>query len=279
MITLQAVLPTLMLALELGTQQALVCDIANEACLQQLPVEVRRQLPRDHQQMQLVLGHQGAVALPVKHSLYSGVVVLNPLQIPRNLGAMIDDEYFQFPLSHQQQLTTWHELGHLVVPQYQGQILPLSLTPFQHEWLADCYLLWRVAREYGSLDLAWQQLHRRNLALIASSENMSHWSVPLLQQLLSNYDAEQVQSFTTFRAFLKDFYPRIIEQSRDERREMKSLVKQLFSSTTVQTTSDYMYWRKPALKTYLFPTLQLALGTDKAHRWCKKYLSAPQTGS
>ncbi|GMA83236.1 hypothetical protein GCM10025855_27690 [Shewanella glacialipiscicola] len=130
--------------------------------------------PLTQQQFTQALGQRSAMVMPVDDSKIAGLVLVNEQQTPAVQLASIDSVTYQLPLHQQTQLTLWHELGHLENRALQGTVLPTQLSAYQHEWLADIYLMWRIARQQGDFTLAWQQYHRRNLDALTNQAHLSH---------------------------------------------------------------------------------------------------------
>lgn len=249
-------------------KQALICHLAQlSQCLAVLPSAVRQQLPRNEALFKKAIGLRSAMVLPVKDSHFSGLILVNEQDTPEIQLANIDGITYQLDLKEQAQLTFWHELGHLENLALQGSLLPAELTPYQHEWLADLYLIWRIANAKDNLDLAWQQYHRRNLAALTSMKYMSHWTSPMMMQVLSKYQIAQITQYGHYRDFLADFYPKMVQIEPQVLREYSSLMQRTFGETVLQPLPEYLYWRKPDLGRYLAPTLILLMGEQKAHDW------------
>ncbi len=193
---------------DIGPKHALVCERHQlEACVAQLPPSARHQLPTRLSDLHYLLGQRGAMVLPLRHDEIAGLVITDYKQLPRSQTINWGVGHFTLVLKQQAQLTYWHELGHLYAIDAlsrQGQTIT---SAYQHEWLADLYLVWRIAHETDSLELAWQQYHRRNLAVMADSEFMSHWTVPILAQVLERYSVELLQQFSSFELFWRDVSP------------------------------------------------------------------------
>ncbi|ABV85974.1 conserved hypothetical protein [Shewanella pealeana ATCC 700345] len=253
---------------DIGPKQALVCERYQlEACAAQLPPSARNQLPHRINQLESLLGQRGAMVLPLHHGDIAGLVITDFEQLPNQQTINWGVGHFTLPLKQQPQLTYWHELGHLHAIDAlsrQGQTID---SAYQHEWLADLYLHWRITKQTQSLDLAWQQYHRRNLAMMADSEFMSHWSVPVLAQAFELYSVEQLSQFASFDLFWRDISPKLRLHDSDTLDEFSSLIQRTFGAGTVQPLPGYMYWRKPALGRYLKPTLVELMGLDAAQDW------------
>lgn len=251
---------------DVGPKQALICPPSElPQCLQQLPDRVKQQLPLSQQAFFDALGRRGAMSLPVEDDRIAGMVLWAPQYIPQSQSAIWNGQNHELPLQHQPQLTLWHELGHLEVKRLQGNVLPAELSELDHEWLADTYLAWRCAKEWNSLELVWQQYHRRNLAVISDIGNLSHWSPLYLIQVLRRYDQKKIAGFADFTTFVLDFYPIISSYSQDEVAEFSSLLQHLFSRNRRQALPGYMFWRREQLGRVLQPTLEQLLGTESAN--------------
>lgn len=252
----------------IADKQALICPLAElKECLEILPASVRLQLPRTASQFEHDLGLRSAMVMPVDDSHLSGLILINERETPAVQFANIDRVTYQLDLQEQAQLTLWHELGHLENLALQGSLLPENLTAYQHEWLADIYLIWRVAREKGSYHLAWQQYHRRNLAALTSSQYMSHWSVPMMMQVLNGHQVLQVAHYSRYRDFVADFYPTVTQLDPRTLGEYSSLMQRTFGGSVLQPLPEYLFWRKTELGHYLKPTFNLLMGREKAHDW------------
>lgn len=252
----------------IADKQALICPLVElQQCLDILPADVRLQLPSTPAQFKHDLGLRSAMVMPVEDSHLSGLILINERETPEVQFANIDRVTYQLDLQEQAQLTLWHELGHLENLALQGSLLPENLTAYQHEWLADIYLIWRIARERGSYHLAWQQYHRRNLAAITSAQYISHWSAPMMMQMLDNYSVSQVAHYRQYCDFLADFYPAVTQIDPRTLGEYSSLMQRTFGESVLQPLPKYLFWRKAQLGNYLKPTFELLMGREKAHDW------------
>ncbi|ABZ78092.1 conserved hypothetical protein [Shewanella halifaxensis HAW-EB4] len=253
---------------DIGPKQALVCELHQlEACAAQLPPSARNQLPTRLNDLEYLLGQRGAMVLPLRHADIAGLVITDFRSLPNQQTINWGVGHFALPLKQQALLTYWHELGHLYAIDALSRPGQTITSPYQHEWLADLYLVWRIARETQSFELAWQQYHRRNLAVMADSEFMSHWSVPVLAQVLERYSVEQLQQFSHFHQFWADVSPKLQLHDTDTLNEFSSLIQRTFGAGTVQPLPSYMYWRKPKLGEYLKPTLVEVMGQSEATDW------------
>jgi hypothetical protein len=256
----------------IATKQALVCHLSALAhCIGALPQSLQQQTAFSASNIRRALGGKSAMVLVAKNDLIAGVIIINSAKDMLEQTGAIGLTTYQLPLAKQAQLTLWHEIGHLYNIALQDTILPSSLTEYQHEWLADLYLLWQISQHYQQLDLAWQQLHRRNLALINDSGNLSHWSAPQLQIVLSRYDAQQLQHFTCYEDFLTAVYPLMPTWSTRDMGEFASLVQRTFGA--VQSLPEYIFWRQPELIEVLSPTLERLMGKAETQRWLKNQFS------
>ncbi|WP_257985231.1 hypothetical protein [Shewanella sp. GutCb] len=252
---------------DIGSKKALVCELKQlEVCLSQLPPSARKQLPNT-QLIQMSLGARAAMVLPLKHVDVAGVLVTDFSQLPLKRSVNWGEGDFSLSLNRQDELTYWHELGHLQAIEALKTMNAEISSPFQHEWLADIYLIWRIAKETNSLSLAWQQYHRRNIDVMANVAFMSHWSVPIMSQALARYSAKELTAFNSFNTFLADFWPTIALPTADSLAEFSSLIQRTFGAGTVQPLPEYMYWRKPALGHYFKPTLIKLMGQTDAVQW------------
>lgn len=264
---------------DIATKKALICEReAIAVCLAVLPHSARVQLPNT-QLLQLSMGARAAMVLPIRHSEIAGVLVTDFDKLPQKRSVNWGAGDYSLTLNRQEELTYWHELGHLeAIAAMQSLNLAID-SSYQHEWLSDLYLVWRVANETNSLSLAWQQYHRRNIDVIANTEFMSHWSVPILAQALQRYSVKQLQSFDNFNAFLTDFLPQLTVPDDDSIAEISSLIQRTFGAGTVQPLPGYMYWRKAELGSYLEPTLIELMGQSSAKRWLAEQSMQPETSN
>ncbi|MFT5788391.1 MAG: hypothetical protein ACI8SJ_000494 [Shewanella sp.] len=264
---------------DISTKKALVCELKQlEICLSKLPSSARELLPNT-QVIQMSLGGRAAMVLPLKHESVAGVLVTDFTKLPLKRSVNWGEGHFSLRLNRHDELTYWHELGHLHAIEAVKNLNTEITSPYQHEWLADLYLVWRIANETNSLSLAWQQYHRRNIDVMANVEFMSHWSVPIMSQALARYSVTELQAFDSFDAFLADFWPQIVNPSEDSLAEFSSLVQRTFGAGTVQPLPEYMYWRKPALGHYLKPTLIKLMGQADAAQWLSEQSMEQDTSS
>lgn len=261
---------------DVGEKKALVCEISSPAqsiaCLEALPLDASRQLNLSSSELSLQLGRRSAVAMPIEHDKVAGIVLFNDLNTPKVQTAAWNGIVYQLDLQQQPKLTFWHELGHLYLSEFEFSYPEFKFDAFRHEVFADAYLVWRVAREYSNLDLAWQQYHRRNLAMVDNQRNMSHWSAPILLQVLTKYNKQTLAEFSSFDAFLMDFLAKNDLPTDDELGEYASLMRRTFGPGVVQPLPGYMFWRKEGLKQILSPTFALVMGERKANIWFDKVL-------
>ncbi|WP_445945970.1 hypothetical protein [Shewanella sp.] len=288
-------------------KKALICDISHwHECLQQLSSTALAQLDFSPEYAENVLGRQEAMVLSVKESQHAGVILLAPSLVQaleqqvtedsahksidkitkknsekstsiisiRQASISVAGKYYSLILEHQAQLTLWHELGHLENIALQGSILPIKLSAYQHEWLADVYTLWRSLKETGKLDLAWQQYHRRNMALINDIANLSHWSAPQLLSLLSEQPERLQLDFEQYSNFIAFIYPKLMQLDESTLAEYSSLVQRTFGAGAVQSLPHYMFWRQQELALWLRPTLGELMGEKQAELWLKAQFSA-----
>ncbi|MDD8061261.1 hypothetical protein [Shewanella metallivivens] len=260
---------------DIANKRALVCYVATlNDCLQLLPMHLRQQTVFSRAAIRHAIGYKSAMVLSARDNAIAGVIVLNPSKDIAEQSGSIGITTYQLPLKQQAQLTLWHELGHLYNIDLQQTLLPSSLSEYQHEWLADIYLLWRIAHHYPQLDLAWQQFHRRNLALINDSANLSHWSAPQLQIALAHYNIEQLQQFVRYEEFIAAVYPLMPLWSERDMAEFSSLIQRTFGAGVVQPLPGYMFWRQPKLVEVLSPTLEALMGKDNAQLWLQQQFRA-----
>jgi hypothetical protein len=280
--------------LSVGNKQALVCELDHwSECLHQLNVNGARQLNFSAEFAAKALGRQEAMVMPIEDVNQAGVILLAPSLVlaltelssnkhdnqvldrsTQQLSISVAGEYYPLILTNQAQLTLWHELGHLENIALQGIILPTKLSAYQHEWLADVYTLWRSLKETGKLDLAWQQYHRRNMALINDIANLSHWSAPQLLSLLSVQAESLLFDFKTYPEFIKHFYPGLMQFDEAALAEYSSLLQRTFGAGAVQPLPNYMFWRQQKLALWLRPTLAELMGEQQAESWLKSQFSA-----
>ncbi|MEC4727458.1 hypothetical protein HWQ46_18090 [Shewanella sp. D64] len=264
-------LTTSLLLTEVDAKQVVLCETSLlNHCLQTLSLSVRGQLPDSDAELKQLLGQRGAMVLPLRDENVAGVILLARKQIPDSLSIDLSGSLYSFTLSEQLAVTLWHEIGHLEAINLLELGVFDTLSPYRHEWIADCYLTWRSAKEGKGLDLAWQQYHRRNLNMMQSAENISHWTVPVMAQVLEQYDAEQLAHFNSFSDFIQDALPRLFEEEQDTLAEFASLFHRTFDTQVMQLLPDYMFWRKPVLAQLLEPTLVKLLGEPAAREWMQK---------
>ncbi|TCN88915.1 hypothetical protein [Shewanella fodinae] len=265
---------------DVGPKQALVCPpAAINQCLSWLPLAVRQQLPSDSTRYSDALALRAAMAIPVSDSRVAGIVLWAPQQLADSQSALWNGRVYQLPLQQQPLLTLWHELGHLEIHRLQGTVLPAQLTPLEHEWLADCYMVWRSVRNSGNLVLAWQQYDRRNLGVISDINNLSHWSSLYLLPILTRYSAVQIAAFPSYADFVSDFFPNLQRYDKDAIAEFSSLLQRVFGAGSVLPLPDYMFWRRPALGAVLKPTLVRLMGATAAEHWLQQQRMWPQSSS
>jgi len=205
----------------------------------------------------------------------AGLILTSPENIPSSLSVNVSGAIVSLNLESQPQLTLWHEMGHLQAKGLQDSGLIDELTPYMHEWLADCYLAWRVAKEKRSLGLIWQQYHRRNIDVMQSIDTMSHWTVPVLSQLLSHYSLQKLTEFETYSDLMSDFLPRLVSEEPKSLSEFSSLLHRTFSTQVLQPLPNYMFWRKADLGHYLEPTLIKLLGERGTAYWLQERKMLP----
>ena len=264
-------LTTSLLLAPVDTKQVVLCEASLlKSCLKNLSVDVRGQLPASVNDIKQLLGQRGAMVLPLDDKRVAGVVLLARDQLPQSLSIELSGSLHSFTLSEQLAVTLWHEVGHLEAINLVALGVFDTLSSYRHEWVADCYLIWRSAKEGKGLDLAWQQYHRRNLNMMQNADNISHWTVPVMAQVLQHYDAEQLASFHRFSDFMQDALPRLFEEEQDTLDEFASLFHRTFNTQAMQPLPDYMFWRKPVLAQLLEPTLVSLLGESAARDWMQK---------
>ena len=259
---------------DIGIKRALICHLPQlTTCLQLLPQRLQQQRAFSPQAIRRAIGYKSAMVLSADDDVIAGIIVVNPTKDVLVQSGSIGLTTYQLPLVQQAQLTLWHEIGHLHNIRLQNKLLPGSLTEYQHEWLADLYLLWQIAQHYSDLDLAWQQFHRRNLALINDSDNLSHWSSPQLQVVLTHYNVTQLQDFILYDDFIAAVFPLMPSWSSRDMAEFSSLVQRTFGAGVVQPLPGYMFWRQPKLIEVLLPTLEQLMGKAPAQHWLQNQFS------
>ena len=255
--------------IDIGAKQALVCDINNiQQCIRQFPSDLS--LPKHGIRYREEMGLQHAMAIPVDNKHVSGLIITNDKQAPKEAFAILNNISLSLTLENQEQLALWHEQGHLENIRLAKQLKIELTNNYQHEWLADVYLLWRSVRETKSDKLAWQQFHRRNIEIIDDPTNLTHWSSPFLFQILHKFSVENVLSFKNYDAFLAYIYPKIKLMTNDEQHEIFSLVKHLFNHKANYTLPNYLFWRRAELKTWIKPTLLKSIGGKQTQIALKK---------
>lgn len=254
-------------------KQALICPIEQlSACLALMPSSIQQDPAFTHSAIKSAIGYKSAMVLAVSgvKDIAGMIVTQVPIETETQTG-LIGRTTYQMTLTEQPMLTLWHEVGHLQNIELQGSVLPAKLTRYQHEWLADIYLVWWLSQTQTDFDLVWQQYHRRNLALINDSENMSHWSSPQLQIVLDKFSLQQINDFPDYASFLTAVYPHIPTWSTRDIQEFSSLIQRTF--TSVHPLPSYMSWRQPALIQVLSPTLNKLMGKQPAQQWLQQQFS------
>jgi hypothetical protein len=256
-------------------KKALICQLEQlPVCLAALPNSLQQQPALSAQSIRQSMGFKSAMVLSVTHPTIAGVIVIQPAREPVNQSGSLGLTTYSIGLNDQARLSLWHEIGHLHNIDLQAHVLPAQLSAYQHEWLADVYLLWRIAQENVALDIAWQQLHRRNLAIIQDSDNLSHWSSPQLQFLLQRFDSKALQQFTDYTDFIADVYPNLPNYTSRDIAEYSSLIQRTFGSGAVSPLPNYMFWRHSSLGQVLSPTLTKLMGEPAAKLWLSEHLQA-----
>lgn len=252
--------------------QALVCQTPQLSnCLAQLSPETRRQLPSDPNLLLQQMARRGAMAIPLNDPHVTGSILLSVDNIPRSLSARWNGQVYSLQLQQAVNLTLLHELGHLAVASSHSPYLTKTLlSPYQHEWLADIYLLWSLAKQDQRRDLAWQQYHRRNLAVFDSRFAMSHWTSPMLAQLMEIYDWEQLAKFEQFDLLINQLYPQLKQYDQDELDEFSSLMQRVFGTVMMHNLPHYMFWRRGEMGRYIRPTIEAVMGKPAAQVWLDK---------
>ncbi|QDF74232.1 MULTISPECIES: hypothetical protein [Shewanella] len=249
--------------------QALVCQTSQITdCLAELPPKARVQLPGDPQLLLKQMGRRGAMVKPLSHPQVTGLVLLAKERIPSAYSALWNGQVYVLPIAQGYQMTLAHELGHLAVSRSSSVYLQTDkLSPYQHEWLADFYLLWSLARAGQSETLAWQQYHRRNLEVFESVTAISHWSPPMLSQLLARYTWQALGQFDDFDSLIDAIYPELVQYEQPELDEFASLIQRVFGAGTMHNLPQYMFWRRPKMGEFIRPTIRHMMGEPAAEQW------------
>ncbi|ABO22532.1 hypothetical protein SHLO109777_10310 [Shewanella loihica] len=249
--------------------QALVCQTSHvQECLGQLPSNARAQLPLNPQTLLSQMGRRGAMVRPLTDADITGLVLLHDERIPKAYSALWNGQVYALPIEQAYQMTLAHELGHLAVSRSSSVYLKADrLTPYQHEWLADFYLLWSLAREGQAETLAWQQYHRRNLEVFESVTAISHWSTPMLAQLLDRYSWQALGAFEHFDSLIDAIYPELVQYDQETLDEFASLLHWLFGAANQAKLPQYMFWRRAEMGAFIRPTLRQLMGEQAAENW------------
>ncbi|RLV61718.1 hypothetical protein D5018_00955 [Parashewanella curva] len=254
-------------------KQALICNINRlSECIQQLPTSVQQTV--SSQNIAHNMAFRDAMVISFKDKTLSGVIFLNPKATASEVYSFIEGSKVQLKLKQPLQLSLWHEQGHLQNNQIIAPLLKRPLTKSEHESFADLYTVWESVNKTKSLELAWQQYHRRNLNVINQESDYSHWSVPLLYYVLEHYNAEDILAFPSYTEFASDLLIHYSPLSQDERREFRSLIKHLFHSHSTFNQRRYLSWRREKFSAYLAPTLDALLDKKQA-RTLLKSLALP----
>ncbi|USD37016.1 MULTISPECIES: hypothetical protein [Ferrimonas] len=201
-------LVTLLLAAGLTMPSAPVCDRAElPACVASLPPSLRRSFPslwgqsaeQQAAHLSRQLDGQGAVTLLLEQQ---ALIVTDRRRIAQPHIVLLDGRVIEWPSVHSPSLALAHEQGHLL-PRSLGQAFraPHWPSPWADEVVADLHLLWQSARR-GELDMAWRLYHLRNINLIQSAPDWSHWSVPVLYPWLSQPRRLQRAAEASFESML-----------------------------------------------------------------------------
>ncbi|MCF1428515.1 MAG: hypothetical protein LPD71_15380 [Shewanella sp.] len=256
---------------EADTPVALVCQASALApCLTLLPPQVYASLP-NAERLQASLGRRGAMAVPIQSGTLAGLVLMAPEQLPDQIQTIVGGLSHRLELPRQQQLTLWHELGHLHISSLPGSA---AYSAWQHEALADLYLLWVSAQNEGDLQGGWQQYHRRNLQLLNDIEHLSHWSVPVLFTALQTFSLQQLLAMSDFNELIAQLsllpggsgWPK-----PDKLNEFASLTKRLFGTGSMQALPGYLYWIRGTLGDMLKPSLRELMGEKGAAQLMKEH--------
>ncbi|MCL1141138.1 hypothetical protein [Shewanella gaetbuli] len=258
-------------------KQALVCQLDTLApCLAHLPVDFAQLNALHPDKISQSIGMKSAMVLSINHGLIAGIIVVQPHKEIQIQTGSLGLKTYSIPLKNQSQLSLWHEVGHLYNIALQGEILPASLSSYQHEWLADIYLFWQLA-QVEQLEYAWQQLHRRNLAVIHNSDNLSHWSSPQLSKVLHSDETIRYASEHSYKDFIAYIYPQLPNYSARDLAEYSSLIQRTFGAGVVQPLPNYIFWRQPSLSNVIAPTLHKLMGAKAAQVWLSQHLGAGTT--
>ncbi|UJF21709.1 hypothetical protein [Shewanella sp. OMA3-2] len=261
---------------DIFNKRALVCPLVSiETCLKKLPQSLQGQISLSASNIRQSIGYKSAMVLAVNHSTIAGIIAIQAEREPKQQTGALGLKTYGIELVNQAQLSLWHEVGHLHNIALQGKELPTNLTDYQHEWLADVYLFWHLAQS-KQLHFAWQQLHRRNLAVIHDSDNLSHWSAPQLQYLLQMNQQQSLVKDISYRQFMSQIYPHLPNYSTRDISEFSSLIQRTFGAGVVQPLPNYMFWRQPDLAKILQPTLDFLMGKPAAQKWLSQYLESSQ---
>ncbi|MXR69816.1 hypothetical protein GNT65_14230 [Shewanella sp. JBTF-M18] len=251
------------------TGQALVCQTSHiHDCLTQLPSEARAQLPSNPEALMTQMGRRGAMVRPLADPEITGLVLMFDERLPKAYSALWNGQVYALPIEQAYEMTLLHELGHLAVSRSRSPYLQADeLTPYQHEWLADFYLLWSLAREGQGESLAWQQYHRRNLEVFESVTAISHWSTPMLSQLLERYSWQTLGAFEDFDSLIDVVYPDLVQYDQETLDEFASLLQWLFGAATQAKLPQYMFWRRSEMGRFIRPTVRHMMGELAAEQW------------
>ncbi|WP_299492084.1 hypothetical protein [uncultured Shewanella sp.] len=253
-----------------AAKQALVCPIDYlDDCLEHLPAQVREQLPREPHQLLQDMSQRPAMVIPLNDPSVLGLVLTAPEYVTQVQVLHLKQEVFEFTLHEQEVLSLWHEMGHLAAQDLADTVFQRTLSPFEHEWIADCYVIWLVAHQKPNLHLAWQQYHRRNIDVMSNRMSMSHWTVPILWTVLKEFDQASLKSFIHFDDFLKAYLAIASLPSDNDLFELSGLLQHTFEMRTTPPLPHYLYWRKEELTLYLRPTLEQIMGQERAAAWVR----------
>lgn len=252
----------------IGHKKALICDSKQlESCIKLLPENLQQVPSLQPKQISYALGYKSAMTLRVIDRNIAGIIVLQPEHLEEKQSVMLFGQNYPFALVNQQQLSLWHEIGHLEVFALPSHSLPNELTEYQHEWLADVYLYWRLSQHYDDNAFIWQQIHRRNMAIMNGSEHLSHWSAPQLLYLLMHYPTSRAKTYPNFAAFIDEVFPKLPDFNHKTLAELTSLINHSFTANTVQVLPNYMFWQQANLGEVIAPTLIKVVGKEDAKRW------------
>ena len=224
------------------TKPALVCEVNYLQPCQQL-------IDSD---LHSLLGYRAAMAIPLTHPSYAGVVLLNKIAMPTEQSAYWYLNSISLTLDKQKQLSLWHELGHL-----HQSLSNTVLTDYQHEVYADLYMIWRIALSQQDFKLAWQQYHRRNIAMLDDPDNISHWTVPAIALMFERYSPIALAQIMDFNQIWQQLLPQIETLTPERLDNYQRLFKQQYHASHNRQIPCYLQSLQQSLTLYLQPTMSL----------------------